>query len=58
LTASQYAKGNPISRHRSVPVSETWSVPLKTSRNVSENESPYRSKERWSVAIVRKMSGL
>src|SRR5688500_8004763 len=58
LTASQYAKGKPISRQRIVPVIEICSVPLKTVRKVAEKDSAYRSNDGWSVAIVRKMSGL
>ena len=37
---------------------EIWSVPVNTLRNVAENDSVYRSNDNWSVAIVRKMSGL
>jgi hypothetical protein len=38
-TANQYAKGKAISRQSVVPISEIRSVPLKTLRNVPENES-------------------
>src|SRR5688572_32145876 len=58
LTASQYANGNPMSRQRIVPVIEIRSVPVNTSRKFAENDSTYRSKDSWSVAITLKMFGL
>ena len=49
--ASQYANGNPIRKHRDVPMIEICSVWEKTWRNVPENASRYVANESLSVAI-------
>ena len=43
--ASQYANGNPISRQRTVPTIEIWSVWEKTWRNDPDRPSLYRSRD-------------